>query len=200
MAIGTEECCAEKSRRSAMPASCASSQDASAITCRATTSPASAAAKTAGNRIAKSRLALAARANCGSDSRLQAVFSSEKSPPARHDGSRSARSSPTSSAARSTARTAARPIQCADPSSETANPQPPARAIFPCASRPKTIEPVPAITITPGPLPKAASSAISMSPTTLISPGIISATILHTLLAISGRPAPAAPMHARSTC
>ena len=75
------------------------------------------------------------------------------------------------SVARSKAATTERPIQCADPSSPIANPQPPARSALPCRSRPYAKEPVPAFTTTPGPRAKTASSAISMSPTTTIGVG-----------------------------
>ena len=110
------------------------------------------------------------------------------------------RVTPDSSTARNRAATAARPIQWAEPSSEMAKPQPPARAVLPFTSRPKAIDPVPAMTIRPGPSPSADCSAICISPTTSISPGTTSATILRTTVAISSRPAPAAPTQVRCSC
>jgi len=104
-----------------------------------------------------------------------------------------------SSYARMHAATAARPIQCPEPSSEMANPQPPARALSPLEFRPYAMDPVPAITITPGPLPNAASMAITMSPTTSISPERISESNRRTTAAISGRAPPAIPTQVLST-
>ena len=56
------------------------------------------------------------------------------------------------------------------------------------------MEPVPAMAITPEPVPKAASSAISVSPTTSIDAGVNSERMRWILPATSGRAAPAAPM------
>lgn len=104
------------------------------------------------------------------------------------------------SLARSKADTAERPIQCADPSSPIAKPHPPARRVCPPRLRPYANEPVPALTTTPGPVSKAASSAICISPTTSIGLARTSPNIWRTLPANSARPAPAPPIHVRSTC
>ena len=103
------------------------------------------------------------------------------------------------SAARRTALTASRPIQCAEPSSPMANPQPPARAVLPCPLRPYANEPVPAFTTTAGPVLTAASRAICISPTTSTGVGKISASERRTISASSGRAAPAPPTQVRDT-
>jgi hypothetical protein len=95
---------------------------------------------------------------------------------------------------------AARPIQCPEPSSEIANPHPPARAVSPSEFLPYAIEPVPAIAITPGSRPKAACSAITMSPTISISPATISATIFRTAALTCWLVPPAIPMQVREIC
>ena len=64
--------------------------------------------------------------------------------------------------------TARWPIQSPEPSSETKRPQPPARANSPRSLRPKATEPVPAMQTSPGPPAKAASRAMTVSPTTWI--------------------------------
>src|SRR5437868_222220 len=76
--------------------------------------------------------------------------------------------------------------------------QPPARAVCPHASRPYAIDPVPAIVITPGPLPNAASSVVSRSLTTRMCPRSNSRIIPATASRTSGRPAPDRPMQAPS--
>src|SRR5207249_6831483 len=58
-------------------------------------------------------------------------------------------------------------------------------------------EPVPAMTITPGPLPNAASSAITVSPTTSTAPPTILESTLDRTVVISGLPAPEAPIQVR---
>src|SRR6185312_473940 len=55
------------------------------------------------------------------------------------------------------------------------------------------MDPVPAITITPGPPPKAASKAIALSPTISASPGTISDNILRMVSAVSELTTPAIP-------
>src|SRR5689334_8199710 len=98
-----------------------------------------------------------------------------------------------SNTARTTSAHARLPIQCPEPSSLIANPHPPARAVAPLSLRPKQIDPVPEITITPGPDPNAACRAMTLSPTTLISPDTISPRMLFSLSAYTD--APATPMH-----
>ena len=104
-----------------------------------------------------------------------------------------------SSRARSTSATAVRPIHCPDPSSDIAWPQPPARKISPDAFLPNAIDPVPAITITPGPSPNAAYIVVSVSPTTITCEGTNSAIAARTTFAISTLPAPDAPAHTQAT-
>jgi len=83
---------------------------------------------------------------------------------------------------------------------EIAHPQPPDRAVCPRASRPYAIDPVPAIVITPGSPPNAASSVVSRSLTTSTRPPITSDAMRATASRTSARPAPDSPTHALSIC
>src|SRR5574340_660266 len=61
------------------------------------------------------------------------------------------------------------------------------------------MEPVPASTMTPGPSPKAASMAITMSPTTSICPPATAPTRRRTVTLTSGTEAPATPTQTAAT-
>ena len=67
------------------------------------------------------------------------------------------------SAAAVTTDSARRPIHAPLPSSPHTGPQPPQRAVAPAGPRPNATEPVPLIRSTPGPSPKASSSAMLKS-------------------------------------
>ena len=103
------------------------------------------------------------------------------------------------SCARSPARSAPSPIQCPEPSSPSTGPQPPAVTVTPLLHRPITFDPVPAITSIPGPPWNAASSAISSSPATRISPLTTERSVLSAHARAASLELPASPMQVRST-
>ncbi len=181
----------ENSRRMTRLGSSANSVPARVNTVRATASPEFAADSTNGKSAEKSGGgdALAMRTRSLREVACQA-FSMAASNPGR---------SPFS-CAHNTAPTAVRPIHWPEPSSETANPHPPALELWPLPSRPYANEPVPAQVTTPGPLPKAACSAITVSPTTCTRQDTSSAIMRATKSDTSARPAPEAPTHAHSIC
>src|ERR1700686_5256288 len=136
MATGTGALCpTAKRRRITTAAACASSLPALERTFVAKSSELAA---TAGNRAAKlgGGIELAARARSASEDTPQALNRAAD----KEECAQSAEFSPVASLARRTVLTAERPIQWAEPSSPMANPQPPARAVRPCRSRPYAME------------------------------------------------------------
>ena len=98
------------------------------------------------------------------------------------------------SLAAATLPSARRPSQAPLPSSPRMGPQPPARAVRPVGPRPSAIEPVPTMSITPGPSPNASSKAMAASEWTTVSSATSSSTnARQSASRLSSRPVPATP-------
>src|SRR5581483_3993587 len=103
------------------------------------------------------------------------------------------------SRARKQARIASSPIHVPEPSSPSTGPQPPAPTVVPFAQRPVTCDPVPAMTSTPAPPRKAASSAICSSPVMMVLPLTSSARIVCAQRRTSSLEDPASPKQVPAT-